>query len=143
MEPRISIVTLGVKEMQRSCDFYEKGLGFPTSGKADDPIVFFKLTGLVFAIYPRDKLAEDINPKLPPTGKGFSGFTLAHNARDKEHVDTILKQAEAAGGKIVKPAQTVFWGGYSGYFSDPDGYFWEVAWSKDFKFNEDGSLIIE
>lgn len=142
MEPRISIITLGVTDLERSYRFYHEGLGFPTSSKLEDGIIFFQTSGTRLALYPLDKLAEDISPDLTPDNPRFHGITLAHNTHLKEEVDTILELAEKAGGKIVKPAQTVFWGGYSGYFTDPDGYFWEVAWADSWHFNEDGSLIL-
>ncbi len=161
MESRISIITLGVADMARSIRFYRDGLGLPTSVTEDDAaIVFFKTSGTCLALYPNDKLAEDIYgsaggvalPKSPDPKGGanspseppsISGITLAHNTRSKEEVDQVLKLAERAGGKIVKPAQDAFWGGYSGYFSDPDGHLWEVAYGDCWKFNDDGSLVIE
>ena len=142
MEPRISIITLGVTDLEKSYRFYHEGLGFPTSGTPDSGILFFQTSGMRLALYPLDKLAEDISPNLSCERAAFSGITLAHNTRKKEDVDAILRLAEKAGGMIEKPAQTVFWGGYSGYFSDPDGYFWEVAFSGEWQFNEDGSLIV-
>jgi catechol 2,3-dioxygenase-like lactoylglutathione lyase family enzyme len=160
MEPRISIITLGVEDMARAVRFYRDGLGLPTSAKETDPIAFFKTSGVCLALYPNDKLAEDVygsaGSVAPPEysdSKGganrsgeplsASGITLAHNTRTQEEVDQLLAQAEAAGGKIEKSAQDTFWGGYSGYFSDPDGHLWEVAFSKDWKFNDDGSLVID
>lgn len=143
MEPRISIITLGVTDLNRSLEFYHEGLGFPTSGTSDSAIIFFKTSGVCLALYPLDKLAEDVSPNQPASRGQFSGITLAHNTRSKEDVDVILSLAEKAGGKIEKPAQDVFWGGYSGYFSDPDGYLWEVAYADSWKFNPDGSLIID
>jgi len=122
MESRISIITLGVKDFDRSLRFYRDGLGFPTTAKEGDAIAFFQTSGTRLALYPLDKLAEDIAPGVRPSKDGFGGITLAHNARTKEEVSQILALAEKAGGKIVKPAQDVFWGGHSGYFSDPDGY---------------------
>lgn len=143
MEPRISIITLGVSDLNRSLKFYRDGLGFPTTMTPDDGIIFFKTSGTCFALYPIDKLAEDVGPefKVAPNA-GFSGITLAHNARIKEDVDHILNSAVEAGGKLEKPAQDTFWGGYSGYFSDPDGYVWEIAYADSWKFNDDGSLIV-
>jgi len=140
MEPRISIITLGVKNLERSYNFYHHGLGLPTTRSPEDGIIFFKTNGTCLALYPLDGLAEDAN-KLPNKG-AFSGITLAHNTKSKEDVNNILKLAENNGGKIEKNAQDVFWGGYSGYFSDPDGYLWEVAYADDWEFNEDGSLKI-
>ena len=124
MKPHITIVTLGVEDLQRSVDFYQDGLGFPLMGDSDS-IAFFKMEGIIFGLYPRDKLAEDIT--ISPEGTGFQGFTLAHNVDSPEEVDNTLAEAVAAGAELVKPGQKVFWGGYSGYFKDPDGFYWEVA----------------
>ena len=142
MEPRMSIVTLGVKDLESAYRFYHAGLGFPTNSTPKDGIVFFQTAGTRLALYPIEKLAEDISPKLSIEKPIFSGITLAHNTRQKHEVDEILSLAKKAGGKIIKPAQTVFWGGYSGYFADLDGYFWEVAWADTWQFNEDGSLVV-
>jgi len=143
MEPRVSIISLGVSDLERSYRFYAEGLGFPTSYTPDKGIVFFQTSGTCLALYPLEKLAEDISPDLSSTRAPFSGIALAHNTKTKAEVDETLKLAERAGGKIVKQAQDVFWGGYSGYFSDPDGYFWEVAYAEFWQFKEDGSLVIE
>ena len=143
MEPRLSIITLGVEDMRRSYRFYHDGLGFPTSANEDSPIVFFQMQGSVLAIYPRKELARDVDPASDGKGSGFSGVTIAHNTRTKDEVDEILHRAETVGGKIQKPAQNTAWGGYSGYFSDPDGHLWEVAWAEAWKFHPDGSLIVE
>ena len=141
MEPRISIITLGVSDLERSLRFYRDGLGLPTTWTADKGVIFFQTSGVRLALYPLHELAKDamIDP-LAQRG-GWTGIALAHNVRVKEDVDALLARAEAAGGKIQKPAQDAFWGGYSGYFTDPDGYLWEVAWGA-FPFNEDGSLDI-
>lgn len=141
MEPRISLITLGVEDLNRSLVFYQK-LGFAASGKVEDGIIFFHSTGTRLALYPREKLAEDIAPNLPINPSGFGGITLAHNTRTKTEVDETLALAVAAGGKLVKPAADTFWGGYSGYFSDPDGYYWEVAYADLWTFNDDGSLVL-
>ncbi|MBE2213097.1 MAG: VOC family protein [Opitutaceae bacterium] len=141
MEPRITLITLGVADVDRSIRFYRDGLGFSTSAKEGDPIAFFATAGVRLAVYPLDKLAEDIGPGVH-AAKGFSGITLAHNVRRKEQVAEVLALAARAGGTIVKPAQDVFWGGYSGYFADPDGYFWEVAWAEQFQFDANGMLVI-
>lgn len=129
MEPRISIITLAVKDLKKSITFYKK-LGF-TLANDGKQIAFFKMKGTQLALYPRDKTAEDIGIKLTKTG--FPGFTLAHNVRSKEVVRKTLIEAKKAGAVIVKEAQDVFWGGYSGYFKDPDGFYWEVAWNPEFK----------
>ncbi len=139
----IHLITLGVSDMNRSLKFYQ-GLGFQTSVQEENPaIVFFQNGGTTLALYPHDGLAKDISEENPPQGEGFGGITLAFNTRAQDEVDKIIKQAEAAGGKIIKQPQRVFWGGYSGYFADPDGYYWEVAYSENWQFNEDGSLVIE
>jgi hypothetical protein len=142
MEARVSIITLGVFDLERSYQFYHEGLGFPTSRKPESGIIFFQTSGTCLALYPLEKLAEDVSPDQPADRGGFSGITLAHNTKTKEEVDATLSLAEKCGGKIVKPAQDVFWGGYSGYFSDPDGYLWEVAYADSWEFNSDDSLVI-
>jgi hypothetical protein len=142
MEPRISILTLGVADLPRSIRFYRDGLGFPTKATEADPIAHFSTRGTVFGLYPLEKLAEDIGPAIRPVRGQFAGVTLAHNVRSKEEVHAILALAEKSGGTIVKSAQDVFWGGYSGYFADPDGYFWEAAWAPFFKFDDCGHLIL-
>jgi len=142
MEPRVSIITLGVSDLERACQFYQK-MGFPTSSKPESGIIFFQTGGVCVALYPLDKLAEDVSPQFAAKKAGFSGVTLAHNTKQKQQVDETLALAEQSGGKIEKPAQDVFWGGYSGYFSDPDGHLWEVAYADFWQFNDDGSLVIE
>jgi uncharacterized protein len=141
MDPRISIITLGVKDLERSLRFYRDGLGFPTTRKAETGIIFFQTGGVCLALYPYMELAKDVSAEFLVERSKFNGITLAHNVRSKEEVGRILKQAEQAGAKIKKPAQETNWGGYSGYFSDPDGYLWEIAWGA-FDFRDDGSLII-
>ncbi len=142
MEPRISIITLGVADLERAYRFYKKGLGFPTTWTPDKGVVFFKTRGTCLALYPFDKLAEDVDPKLRATKPKFSGFSLAYNTRTKAEVRKVLEKAEKAGGRIEKPAQGAFWGGYHGYFSDPDGYLWEVAYAAFLEFNRDGSIKV-
>ncbi len=124
MHPRMSMITLGVSDLQKSILFYEKGLGFP---KMDSPpsVAFFTLNGTWLALYPRHLLAEDAT--VSAVGSGFAGFTIAHNVNTEAEVDAVLQQAVNAGATLVKPGQKVFWGGYSGYFADPDGFLWEVA----------------
>jgi hypothetical protein len=141
MEPRITLITLGVADLERSMRFYRDGLNFPTSWTPDKGVIFFKTAGTCLALYPYEKLAEDISEEFRTVKPKFAGITLAHNVREKTDVDRLLAEAERAGGKIEKPAQDAFWGGYSGYFSDPDGYLWEVAWGA-FPIREDGSLEI-
>ncbi|MEL6460458.1 MAG: VOC family protein [Cyanobacteria bacterium J06621_15] len=140
MRQQLSIVTLGVKDLQRSLKFYKDGLGWKPSNASNENITFFQMGGVVFSLYPRDKLAEDV--KIKPDGDGFSGITLAYNAKDKTEVDNVLKQVESLGAKIVKKAEKVFWGGYSGYFSDFDGHLCEVAWNPFFEFDESNNLVL-
>ncbi len=142
MEPRISIVTLGVRSLETSRRFYTD-LGFPTTRSVESGIIFFQTGGTCLALYPLEKLAQDVSPELSAKRTGFTGITLAYVARSKTEVDAVLDAAVAAGGVIEKIAQEVFWGGYSGYFSDPDGHLWEVAYADLWSFNEDGSLVIE
>jgi catechol 2,3-dioxygenase-like lactoylglutathione lyase family enzyme len=141
MEPRVSLVTLGVADLAASYRFYKDGLGLPTTRTPEDGIVFFQTTGATLALYPYAKLAEDVGPGWDVPRSKFPGITLAHNVREKAQVDEVMALASKAGAEIVKPAQETFWGGYSGYFTDPDGYLWEVAWGA-FDFNEDGSLKV-
>ena len=141
MEPRISIITLGVQDLERSLRFYRDGLGLPTTWVAEKGVIFFQTNGVCLALYPYEELAKDISGAHVGPRPKFGGITLAHNVRRKEEVDEVLKLAAGAGAKIEKPAQDTFWGGYSGYFSDPDGYLWEVAWGA-FDFRPDGSLAI-
>lgn len=142
MQPRISIITLGVEDLQRSYEFYT-ALGLASSKTPEDGIIFFKTSGTCLALYPLSALAEDVSEDLKIAKTGFSGITLAHNTQTQIEVDQILAKVASIGGKIVKPAQDVFWGGYSGYFSDPDGYLWEVAYGDCWEFNQDGSLVID
>ena len=127
MDPKITLVTIGVEDISESVRFYRDGLGFPMRDREDDSdVAFFTLDGTWLSVYPREKLAEDAT--VPDDGTGFSGVTLAHNVSSEDAVDAVLAEAKAAGGTIVKPAQETFWGGYSGYFADPDGHLWEVAY---------------
>ena len=139
MEQRISIVTLGVADLDRSREFYER-MGWKRATVLAEGIVFFQAGGMALALYPRKQLAEDA--QLSPDGTGFCGIALAYNARTREEVDLIMAEAQAAGAKLLKPAQQAFWGGYSGYFSDPDGFPWEVAWNPGFPIAADGSILL-
>ncbi len=137
MEQRISIITLGVADLDSSRKFYER-LGWRRSMAASDGIVFFQAGGMALALYPREELAKDAT--VPPDGQGFRCVTVAYNARSRAEVDSVLEEAMAAGAGISKPAQEAFWGGYSGYFSDPDGFLWEVAWNPFLVIENDGSI---
>ncbi|MCH4565142.1 VOC family protein [Halomonas sp. EGI 63088] len=124
MKPRISMITLGVSDLARSIRFYEEGLGWPRM-ESPPEVAFFTLNGTWLALFGRESLAEDAG--VPAEGSGFAGFSLAHNLGTEAEVDALMAEAVAAGATLVKPAGKVFWGGYSGYFADPDGYLWEVA----------------
>ena len=130
MEPRISIITLGVADLNRSIIFYRDGLGLPPTFKEEEGVAFFQLKGTWLALYPSEELAKDAC--LPPQRARFGGFTLAYNVHNKEEADKFISQALAAGAQLLKPAADTFWGGYSGYFADPDGHPWEVAWNPFF-----------
>ena len=130
MEPRISIITLGVADLPRAVEFYRDGLGLNLYDENTESIAFFQNRGTWLALYPREALAADVG--IDAEGSGFSGVTLAHNVRTREEVDALLEVGVAAGATLVKPAQDTFWGGYSGYFADPEGYLWEVAWNPHF-----------
>ena len=128
MKPKISLITLGVRDFERSLRFYRDGLGFPAQNYTEgEDHVMFQLEGSWLSLFPRAKLAEDAT--IPDDGAGFSGVTLAHNVTSKQDVETVFAQALAAGATAVKPPQDVFWGGYSSYFADPDGQLWEVAFN--------------
>ena len=139
MEQRLSIVTLGVADLQRSREFYER-MGWRRSMAKAEGVVFFQAGGMALALYPRSDLAKDAN--VTAEGQGFNGVSLAYNARNRGEVDSVLAEAQAAGAKLAKPAMDALWGGYSGYFADPDGFLWEVAWNPFFPIAEDGSIQI-
>lgn len=138
IEPRASLITLGVRDLERARRFYRDGLGWPESGASNEGVAFFRLSGVVLSLYPREDLAADA--RLDPAGSGFSGIALAHNVRERDDVAVALAEAEAAGARILKPAEDAFWGGRSGYFADPDGHVWEVAWNPGFPMLADGQL---
>jgi catechol 2,3-dioxygenase-like lactoylglutathione lyase family enzyme len=137
MDPRINLVTLGVADVARSRAFYER-LGWRASKASVASTAFFQLGPTVLSIFGRGALAEDAGVSDAPCG--FSGVALAQNCRSKGDVDAALKTAQAAGGRIVQPARDTAWGGYSGYFADPDGHLWEVAWNPHFALDEEGRL---
>lgn len=142
---RLNLVCLGVKQMSAALAFY-KEIGFKTiETQEDPPIVFFNNQGSKLELYSIEELVKDINEENPPelsTG-GFSGITLACNLKSKEAVDQVMEQVKSAGGTIVKKPQTVSWGGYSGYFRDLDGYYWEVAYADSWQFDEQDMLIVD
>ena len=133
MKPRVTLITLGVDDLERSLHFYRDGLGLPTEGivggeHEHGAVAFFELQhGLRLALWPRRSLAHDAGVRSG--APDATGFALAHNVESKDEADAVMREAQAAGAHIVKPAQDTFWGGYSGYFADPDGHLWEVAWN--------------
>lgn len=133
MKPRITLVTLGVDDLERSLRFYRDGLGLPTEGIVGQEfehgaVAFFDLqSGLMLALWPRRDIAHDA--KIPQGVRSATEFTIGHNVNSKAEVDAVMAQAKKAGAKIVKPAGETFWGGYAGYFQDPDEHVWEVAWN--------------
>jgi uncharacterized protein len=133
MKPRITLITIGVDDLERSLRFYRDGLGLSTEGIVGQEfeygaVVFIELqSGLRLALWPRKSIAHDTG--LSPDTKSPIEFTLGHNVNSKSEVGVVMNQAKMAGGVIVKPAHNTFWGGYSGYFQDPDGHLWEVAWN--------------
>ena len=124
MKPRMSMITLGVDDMARAIAFYQDGLGFPRHGEGED-VAFFQLDGTWLGLYGREALAEDA--QVGPEGSGFNSFTISHNVHSEAQVDEVMNEALEAGATLVKKPQRVFWGGYSGYFKDPDGHLWEIA----------------
>ena len=133
MKPSITFLTLGVDDLEASLRFYRDGLGLKTDGIIgtefeNGAVVFFQLSsGLTFALFPRTSLAKDAG--LPPGPRSATEFSIGHNVRTPEEVDEVMEQARSAGAVIVKEAQKTFWGGYAGYFQDPDGHLWEIAWN--------------
>ena len=128
MKPKISMITLGVQDVARSLAFYRDGLGFSLHNyKEGDTCVMFSLQGTWLALYLRESLAEDA--QVVSTGSGFPGFAFAHNVKSKQDADEVFSMAVAAGATPTKIPQDAFWGGYSGYFADPDGFLWEVAFN--------------
>lgn len=141
MKPRITVITIGVDNLEKSLAFYRDGLGLPTQGIIGTEfehgaVAFFDLqAGVKLAIWPRTDIAYDTGmPSGPPSA---TEFTLGHNVASKEEVDSVMAQAQKAGALIVKPAQDTFWGGYSGYFQDPDGHLWEIVWNPQWEFIEE------
>jgi uncharacterized protein len=140
MKPRIKLITLGVSNLEEALAFYRDGMGLPTEGIIgtefeDGAVVFFHLNDdLVLALYPREALAKDARVALEPPSA--TEFSIGHNVGSRREVDEVMQQAKEAGARITDPAQDRFWGGYSGYFQDPDGHLWEVAWNPAWKVKE-------
>lgn len=139
MDQRISLITLGVADLARSRRFYIDGLGWTPSGYGNEEVVFFQIGGMVLALFGRDDLVADAGIGL---GTGFGGIALAYNARDRAEVDRVLEEAAAAGGTLLKAAGPTFWGGYAGYFADPDGHVFEVAHNPDWPLDAAGNVML-
>ncbi|WP_022664293.1 VOC family protein [Desulfospira joergensenii] len=137
--PRISMLTLGVADLKRAAKFYESVLKTPLN-LTYEGVVFIELPGTWLALYPLENLAGDISAQIHPSKEGFSGITLAHNGRSRDEVLAVIERARSAGARIVKEPRETSWGGFGGYFSDLDGYHWEVAWGPMFDFTEKGEL---
>jgi uncharacterized protein len=140
MRQKMHMITLGVDDMDRAIQFYEKGLGWRRSAVSTGDLIVFSLGSMVLALYPRHLLAEDACVQDEPTG--FPGVTLSYNATNEAEVDAVMREVEMLGAEIIKPAQKVFWGGYSGYFRDPDGHLVEVAHNPFWKLDENGDIDI-
>jgi predicted lactoylglutathione lyase len=138
MDQRVSLVTLGVRELGRARAFYE-ALGWRTGAAPDDDVVFFQAGGMVVALWGRGRLADDTG--VEDSG-GWGGITLAYNTRSPEEVDAVIAEAEAAGGTILRGGAETFWGGYSGVFADPEGHAWEVAHNPHWTLAEDGTVTL-
>lgn len=139
MEPRVSIVTLGVSDLGRARAFYE-ALGLKPGMVVEGDVAFFQMGGLILGLWMREKLAADIGVDGFPNGP--APVALAYNTRSEAEVDALLARAAAAGGRIVKPAQKAFYGGWYGYFADPDGHLWEVAHNPGFPLDEEGRISL-
>jgi catechol 2,3-dioxygenase-like lactoylglutathione lyase family enzyme len=139
MDPRLSVVTLGVRDLARARAFYQEVLGWTPAPQSVGDVVFFQAGGVVLALYPRAMLAEDARVPDPGAEAGaFGGFTISHNVRAREDVDRVLADVARRGGRILREAEDAFWGGRMGYFADPDGFAWEVAWNPEFPLDAEG-----
>lgn len=137
MKQLLSFITLGVSDLSRSRAFYN-ALGWTESSGSQAEIAFYNVGSVVFGLFQREALADDAN--VSPAGSGFSGFTLAHNVESEAAVVSTLNEAVAAGATLVRPAEKVFWGGFRGYFADPDGFLWEVCFNPFFPLDEQGHV---
>lgn len=141
MKQNFTLITLGATNFERAVKFYEKGLGWKKSKASMDDIAFFQLSGIILSIYPKKMLAKDAT--ISGKGTGFGGITLSHNTSSEKEVEEILKKVVKHGAKIVKPAQKVFWGGYSGYFKDTEGHLIEVAYNPFWKLDKKGIVKLK
>lgn len=139
MRPNLTLVTLGVSDLAAAVRFYRDGLRLPIANEWEKQgVAFVPCHGVVLALWPRKELAGDAN--VPDDGKGFRGIALAHNCRDRAEVDAVLREAAKAGARVTKPAKETDWGGYSGYFADPDGHLWEVAHNPFWPLDAEGRI---
>ena len=141
MEQRLSLLTLTVRDLARARAFYEQGLGWKPANDRHEGVVFYQLGGMGLVLWGREALAEDA--RVSVEGSGFAGVAMAHNVRSREEVDAVLAEAVAAGGTLHKPGTEASWGGYTGYFADPDGHLWEVAFNPGFPLDAEGRLTIQ
>lgn len=139
MRQKLTLITLGVNDINKSLAFWE-GLGWKKSAASMDDIAFFKLDGLILGLYPRKLLAEDAT--VSEEGTGFSGLTISYNAKSQQEVDEVLAEVQKLGATLIKPGQKVFWGGYSGYFKDIDGHLFEVAHNPFWEFDENDNVVL-
>ena len=140
MEPRVSLLTLGVSDLQRAVAFYRNGLGWPKSEIGGEEVAFFKTGGVVIALFPRTSFADDAGVDLDEVEHGgYARLSLAHNVAEEAQEDSVLADAAQAGATIVKEAQEIFFGRH-GFFADPEGFLWEVAWNPSFPMAADGSI---
>ena len=140
MRQKLNLITLGVDDFERAVRFYESGLGWKRSPKSVDGLALFPLGGITLALHPRQDLADDTTLAYQPSA--FAGITLSCNTKSQQEVDDVLEQVQKLGATIVKPAQKVYWGGYSGYFKDLDGYLFEVAFNPFWELDESDNLVL-
>jgi catechol 2,3-dioxygenase-like lactoylglutathione lyase family enzyme len=141
MNQYLNLITLGVRDFEKSHKFYTEILGWKAASASGDDVTFFQSGGVVLALFAREKLAEDA--MISSEGSGFSGISLAYNAHSEAEVDEIIADLKSKGVKIAKEPQKAFWGGYSSYFTDPDDFHWEVAYNPYFPFDEQGNLKLD
>ena len=139
MEQRITLITLGVKNLQRSREFYQQVFGWQPVGSSTESIIFFQLNGLQLALFPQESLADDAG--LEADGKGFKSFSLAYNVRSEKEVDDLVAELAGKGARVLKQPEKVFWGGYSSYIADPDDNLWEIAYNPFLPLDEKGSVL--
>ncbi len=138
MEQRLTLITLGVNDLKTSRNFYQDIFGWKPEANSSDNVVFFKLNGIMLSLFPREELAKDAH--VSAEGSGFRPFSLAYNLRSEKDVDALVAELRSKGAVVLKSPQKVFWGGYSGYVSDPDGNLWELAYNPYLPLDESGNV---